>query len=329
MATLSRRYVTAAIATSLALFYAGAMAQASGYPSKPIRMIVPNPAGGGTDVLGRMLAKSISEQLGQPVVVENRVGASGFVAADALLQSPADGYTVFMVYSGVLTVNPSLYKGRIRYDPLKDFAPVAPFAEVPNVLVVNSGVPANTVKELIALAKSQPGKLSYASSGNGVSNHLAMELFKQVAGLSITHIPYKGDAPAITDLLGGQVDVMFVNMASFGSQVKNPRIRVLATATEKRIATLPELPTIKESGLDGYSMRLWYGLVAKEGTPPEVVAKLNHAAKVALESAEVQGRLAGMGASPVVQSPAEFKSMISREIQMWGKVVADGNIVAE
>lgn len=329
MVALNRRVVAAAIAASISLASGAASAQASGYPNKPIRMIVPNPAGGGTDVLGRMLAKSISEQLGQPVVVENRVGASGFVAADALLQAPADGYTVFMVYSGILTVNPSLYKGRIRYDPLKDFAAIAPFAEVPNVLVVNSGVPANSVKELVALAKAQPGKLSYASSGNGVSNHLAMELFKQMAGVHITHIPYKGDAPAITDLLGGQVQVMFANMASINSQLKNPRIRVLATATEKRIAALPELPTVKESGLDGYSMRLWYGLVAKDGTPAEIVAKLNQAAKTALESAEVQARLAGMGASPVLQSPAEFKAMIARETQMWGKVVADAQIVAE
>lgn len=329
MASLNRRFISTALAASIAFACGGVFAQASGYPNKPIRMIVPNPAGGGTDVLGRMLAKSISEQLGQPVVVENRVGASGFVAADALLQAPADGYTVFMVYSGILTVNPSLYKGRIRYNPLKDFAPIAPFAEVPNILVVNAGVPANSVNELIALAKSQPGKLSYASSGNGVSNHLAMELFKQVAGVSITHVPYRGDSPAITDLLGGQVDLMFVNMASFSSHVKNPRVKVLATATDKRITALPELPTIKEAGLDGYSMRLWYGLVAKEGTPPEILAKLNNAAKVALESAEVQGRLAGMGASPVVQSPEEFKSMIARETQMWGKVVADGNIVVE
>ena len=329
MKFISRRGFTAALATSTALAFGTAAAQTTDYPNKPIRMIVPNPPGGGTDVLGRMLAKSISEQMGQPVVVENRVGASGFVGADALLQAPADGYTVYMVYSGILTVNPSLYKGRIRYDPLKDFEPIAPFAEVPNVLVVHSTVPANSVAELVKLAKSQPDKLSYASSGNGVSNHLAMELFKQTAGLNITHIPYKGDSPAITDMLGGQVQLMFVNLASFGAHVKNPRIRILATATDKRIPSMPDLPTIKESGLPDYSMRLWYGLVTKGGTPPEIVAKLNKAAKVALESAEVQRRLADMGATPVIQSPQEFRAMIARETAMWGKVVSNGSIVVE
>jgi tripartite-type tricarboxylate transporter receptor subunit TctC len=320
----------AAVSVAIATLFSSpaALADAS-YPSKPIRMLVPNPPGGGTDVLARLLAKSISDQMGQPVVVENKVGGSGFVAADALLQAPADGYTIFMVYSGVLTVNPTLYKGRIRYDPLKDFAPIAPFAEVPNVLVVNESVPARSVKELIALAKAQPGKLSYATSGNGVSNHLAMELFKQMTNIDMTHIPYKGDSPAINDLLGGQVQLMFVNMASFGGQLKNPRVRVLATAAHKRISSVPDLPTVAEAGVDGYGVRLWYGFVTKAGTPEDVVAKLNNAAKVALDSPEVQSRIASMGATPMIQAPAEFRTMIDREIKMWEKVITTGNIVAE
>jgi len=330
MTPLFRRSIQAVVATSLTFFMAGtAVAQAQTYPNKPIRMLIPNPPGGGTDVLGRILANSISEQLGQPVVVDNRVGASGFVAADALLQAPADGYTIFMLYSGIATVNPSLYKERIRYDPLKDFTPIAPFAEVPNVLVVNAELPVNSVKELVDLARSKPGELNHASSGNGVSNHLAMELFKQMADLDIVHIPYKGDAPAITDLLGGQVDLMFVNLAGFGSHVDNPRVKVLATATGERLKSMPNLPTVAESGVDGYSMRLWYGLVAKAGTPPEIVAKLNEAVKVSFESEEVQRRLDGMSASPMIQTSEEFTAMIDHEIKTWAEVVTKGNIKVE
>lgn len=330
MNALFRRGINVVIAAGLACFMTGtALAQAHEYPTKPIRMLVPNPPGGGTDVLGRILANSISEQLGQPVVVDNRVGASGFVAADALLQAPADGYTVYMVYSGILTVNPSLYKERIRYDPLKDFAPIAPFAEVPNVLVVNADVPVNSVKELVDLAKSKPGQLNHASSGNGVSNHLAMELFKQMAGLDIVHIPYKGDSPAVTDLLGGQVQLMFVNLAGFGAHLDSPRVKVLATATDKRLKSLPDLPTVAEAGVDGYSMRLWYGLVTKAGTPPEIIAKLNKAVKASFESEDVQRRLAGMNASPMVQTPEEFASMIDQEIKTWETVVTKGNIKVE
>lgn len=317
------------VAIGAALLAPLGQAQTAAYPSKPIRMIVPNPPGGGTDTFARIIAPALSEQFGQPVVVENRPGSSGFVAADAVLSSPADGYTLFMVYSGVMTVNPSIFKGRIRYDSLKDFVHVAPVAEVPNLLVVNSSVPATNVAELVALAKSQPGKLSYASSGNGVSNHLAMELFKQQAGVDIMHIPYKGDTPALTDLLGGQVQLAFANMAGIAPHLKSPRIRVLATATEKRVPTLPDIPTIGESGLPGYDMKLWYGIVARAGTPPEIVAKLNAAVRVAQESPEIRAKFATMGVTAMVRSPAEFRATVAQEIQKWGQVVEKGGITVD
>ncbi len=327
---ITRRQLIAtatAIGTTVAL--TGARAQSATYPNRPIRLIVPNPAGGGTDTFARILATSLSEQLGQPVVIDNRVGSSGFVAAAALLQAPPDGHTLFMVYSGILTVNPAIFKGRIRYDPLKDFVGIAPVAEVPNLLVVNSSLPVKNVAELIALAKRQPGQLSYASSGNGVSNHLAMELFKQMAGVSIVHIPYRGDTPAITDLLGGQVQLGFANMAGIGPHLKNPKLRVLAAATSTRVSTLPDVPTVSESGLPGYDMRLWYGLVAREGTPREIVEKLNNAVRTAQQSPEIKARFDGMGVTAMIQTPAEFRMTVTQELQKWSQVVEKGKITTD
>lgn len=323
-----RRLMGAALACTTSTGFPVALAQTP-YPSKNIKVIVPNPAGGGTDIMGRMLAEGLSSQLGQPVIVENKAGASGMVAADLVLQAPADGHTFFMVYSGVMTVNGALYKERLRYNPARDFVPVTPFAEVANVLIVKNGLPVKSVAELIKLAKSKPGMLSYASSGNGVSNHLAMELFKQLAGIYVTHIPYRGGAPAMADLIGGQVDMMFNNMAEVSSHLSGGRVRALAVATDKRVPAIPDIPTVGESGLPGYDMKLWYGLVAKAGTPVDVVEKVNAAIRIVQEKPETKTRLAGMGATPLILSPREFATAIAQEQIKWSKVVRDGNITPE
>lgn len=328
--SLSRRHVLGAAVASAALSKTWpSFAQTQDYPNRPIRMLVPNPPGGGTDTLARILVPSLSAQLGQQVIVESRAGGSGFVAVDTLLQAPPDGYTLLLLYSGILTVNPSIFKGRIRYDSLRDFATVAPVAEVPNVLIVNSSLPVKSVSDLIAMAKAQPGKLSYASSGNGVSNHLAMELFKQLAGVDIVHIPYRGDAPALVDLLGGHVQAAFANMATVSPHLKNPKLRVLAVATSKRLKNFPDIPTVSESGLPGYDMKLWYGIVAKAGTPSPIVDKLNAAVRVAQDSQEVKARFAAMDATPMIQSQDEFRDTIRQDIQKWAQVVERGHITVD
>jgi len=326
----SRRHVLGVAAASAAILKSGlSFAQAQDYPNRSIRMLVPNPPGGGTDTLARILAPSLSAQLGQQVIVESRAGASGFVAVDTLLQAPADGYTLLLVYSGILTVNPSIFKGRIRYDSLRDFAVIASVADAPTLLVANSALPVKNVSELIAMAKAQPGKLSYASSGNGVSSHLGMELLKQLAGVDIVHIPYRGDAPALTDLLGGHVQVAFVNMPTLSPHLKNPKLRVLAVATSQRLQSLPDIPTISESGLPGYENKVWYGIVAKAGTPSPIVDKLHNAVQVAQKSPEVKARLAAMDVLPMIQSQDEFKNTIGQDLQKWALVVEKGHITVD
>jgi tripartite-type tricarboxylate transporter receptor subunit TctC len=313
-------------AAAAALFCWVADVPAQTYPNKVIRLVVPVPAGGGTDILGRMLAEGVSKQLGQPVIIDNRGGASGMIGADLVLKAPADGYTLFMVYSAVLTVNHALFK-KISYDPIKDFVPVAIFADVPNILIVHPSVPANSVAELIELAKAQPGKLNYASSGNGVMNHLSMELFKQMAGIDMLHVPYTGGAPAMIGLMGGQVQLMFNNLVEVLPHIKSGKVRALAIATAKRSPVLPDLPTVAESGVPGYETSLWYGVVAAAGTPAAIVNKLNDAIRQTQQMPEIKARLAAMGAEPVSLTPAEFGALIKREVEKWGRVVRTAGIV--
>ena len=317
-------YMVAAAALCLTLGLS-TTASAEDYPTKPIKVVVPAPPGGGTDILGRMVADGISKELGQPVIVLNHGGASGMIAADIVVKSPADGYTLFMVYSGIVTVNQALFK-HVRYDPVKDFAPIAMFVDVPNVLIVRSSLPVNSVAELIALAKKEPGKLKYATSGNGTSNHLAMELFKQLAGIDMVNIPYKGGAPAMTDMLGGQVDLMFNNTVEVNRHLAGGKIRALAVATSKRTPALPDLPTVAESGVPGYEMRLWYGLVAPAGVPQSIVDKLNKAVRTTQEQPEVKARLATMGAEPVALSPAEMGALIKSDGEKWSGVIQRAGI---
>lgn len=303
-----------------AIALAGGPAYAETYPSKPIKMIVPFPAGGTTDILARIVGQELTKAWGQQVIVENRPGAGGNIGADAVAKSPADGYTLLMGTVGTHGINVTLYK-KMPYDAVKDFAPITLVAAVPNLLVVHPSVPVKSVKELIDYAKAKPGKLSFASSGNGTSIHLSGELFKSMTGVDMTHVPYKGSAPAITDLLGGQVDLMFDNMPSILPHVKNGKLRALAVTTAKRSPAIPDVPTIAEAGVPGYEASSWFGILAPAGTPQPIVAKLNKEIVRILHSPEIKERLSGQGAEPVGDTPEQFAAHIRAEIDKWAKVV--------
>ena len=292
------------------------------FPSKPIRIVVPFPAGGTTDILARAVAQKLTETLGQSVVVDNRPGAGGNIGAELVAKSPPDGYTLLMGTVGTHAINASLY-AKMPYDHVKDFAPVILVAGVPNVLVVNPSVPANNVQELIAYIKANPGKVNFASSGSGTSIHLAGELFKTMAGVSMTHVPYKGSAPAVTDLLGGQVQLMFDNLPSALPQIKAGKLRALAVTSAQRASALPDVPTVAEAGLPGFDATSWFGLLAPAGTPKDVVAKLNAEVAKWLASPEAREKLASQGAIAAGQSPEDFTRHIAAETAKWQKVVKE------
>ena len=298
---------------------------AQGYPNRPIRLIVPAPAGGGTDILARLISDGLTKSLGQPIIVENRGGASGMVGADAVLKAPADGYTFFMVYSTLLTVNPSLFKN-LSYDSIKSFAPVANFVNVPNILIVHPSFKVDTLADIIKIAKESPGKLNYASSAHGTINHLFAELFKQDAGISIIHVPYNGGAPAMTAVMGGQVDMMFQNLVEALPHIKSGRVKPIAIASLKRSSVLPEVPTLDESGFKGYESALWYGLVAATGTPAEAIKTVNEAMKQIQQSSAIRERLIAMGLESVYMTPDELAGHIKREIEKWSGVVRAAGI---
>ncbi len=293
-------------------------AAAQDYPTRPVRLVIPFPPGGSNDVVGRLIAMHLAERLGKQVVVDNRGGAGGVIGTEVVAKSPADGYTL-LVISMAHAVNPWLYK--LTYDPIKDFAPIALLAKGANVLVVHPSLPVKTVKDLIDLAKAKPGQLNFASSGNGTSIHLAGELFKTMAGVSMVHVPYKGSAPAIADLLGGQVSCMFDNMPSSLPHIKAGKLRAIAVTSARRSPAMPELPTIAEAGLPGYEAASWFGLLAPAGTPREIVTKLNHTIVESLKTPEMKERLSSQGAEPVGDSPEEFAAYIRSEIAKWAKVV--------
>jgi tripartite-type tricarboxylate transporter receptor subunit TctC len=298
------------------------LALAQDYPSKPVRMVVPFPPGGTTDILARAVGQKLSESWGQQVVIDNRGGAGGNIGTDIVAKSPADGYTLLMGTVGTHAINASLY-GKLPFDPIKDFAPVTLVASVPNVLVVNSTVDAKSVKELIALAKSKPGQLAFASSGNGTSIHLAGELFKSMTGTAMLHIPYKGSAPAIAELLGGQTNMMFDNLPSAMPHIKSGRLRALAVTSVRRSPALPDIPTIAETGISGYEASSWFGVLAPAGTPKDVVAKIQGDIAKALNAPEIKERLSGQGAEPVGNTPEQFAEHIKAESAKWAKVVKD------
>lgn len=317
--TTRRTLLAAALATA-ALGAAPVTAFAQAYPAKPITIIVPFSAGGTTDILARVIGLYMGKDLGQTVVVDNRAGAGGNIGGQAAARAPADGYTLFMGTVGTHAINQSLYK-KMPFDPIKDFAPLSRVAMVPNLLVANPSQPFKSVKEMIAYAKANPGKLNFGSSGNGSSIHLSGELFKQMAGVDMQHVPYRGSAPAVADLMGGQISVMFDNMPSAIPHVKAGKFRALAVTTAKRSPALPDVPTIAEAGVPGYEATSWFGLLAPASTPAPVVAKLNASILKALADPAVKKKLAEQGAEAHGEKPEQFAAFIASETTKWGAVV--------
>jgi tripartite-type tricarboxylate transporter receptor subunit TctC len=313
----------------LALMLVCAGASAQSYPSRPIRLVVPYPPGGPLDIMARAIGQKLTEAWSQPVVVDNRAGAGGNIGADLVAKSPADGYTLLMGAVATHAINPTLY-GKIPYDPVKDFAPVALVAQVPNILVVNPSVPAKSVRELIELARARPGYLNFGSGSTGSTGHLAGELFKTMAGVEMVHIPYKGGAPAMADLLAGQVQLMFDNLANALPNVRAGRLRALAVTTLARSPAMPDLPTIAESGLPGFDLTTWFGLMVPAGTPPEIVVKLNAEIVRALNAKDMRERLEKMGAEPPANNtPEHFAAFIRAEAAKYAKVVKDSGAKVE
>ena len=312
-----RRSISLALA--LALMLLGQAHAQTAWPAKPIRMIVGFAAGGSTDVTARIIAQALSERLGQPVVVENRGGAGGNIGADAVAKADPDGYTLLMATSSTFAANPNLYKS-LPFDVRNDFAPITVTAFIPNLLVVNPSVPANNVADFIAYLKANPDKLNFASAGNGTSQHLSGELFNSLAGVRMTHIAYRGGAPAVSDLLGGQVQVIFAPLVEVIQQVRAEKLKALGITTAKRSPLLPEVPTILKS-LPGYEVTLWNGLLAPAKTPPDIIDRINRATIEALRSPEVKAKLAEQGSEPVGNTPAEFKAFIDSELVKWRRLV--------
>lgn len=305
--------------------------QAQAFPSRPVRIIVPFTPGGSTDVLGRAIGLELGKALQQAVLIDNVPGAGGSLGAERAAKSPADGYTLLMGHIGTLAINPSLYP-KLGYDPQRSFTPVAWIARVPNVLVVNASVPAKNLKELIALAKSKPGHFVYGSGGNGSAAHITMEYLKMQTASSFLHIPYRGTAPSVTDLLGGQVHVLFTGIPALLPHIKSGKLRAIAVSSPKRLTLLPDVPTVAESsvpGTQGFEADQWYGLVAPAGTPADVVALLNQHVNRALTSEEVRGRLGAEGAEATPASPQVFSQLIAREIPRWERVIKNARIALD
>ena len=296
------------------------VASAQSYPNRTIRLVVPFPAAGTTDILARAAAQKLTEAFGQSVVVDNRPGAAGNIGSDLVAKSAPDGYTLLMGTVGTHAINPSLYS-KMPYDHVKDFAPVVLVAGVPNVLVVNPALPVNSVADLIKLAKDKPGQINFASSGSGTSIHLSGELFKTMAGVDITHVPYKGSSPALIDLIGGQVQIMFDNLPSALPQIKAGKLRAIAVTSLKRAPVLPDVPTISESGLPGFEASSWFGVLAPAGTPAPIVARINAEVNKWLQSADARERLLSQGAEAAGGTPEQFAYHIRAESEKWAKVV--------
>jgi len=298
----------------------GAEALAQEWPAKPIRFIAPNLPGGPTDILARLIGQKLAETLGQPVVIENRAGAAGNIGTEVAAKAPPDGYTLVTGNNATFGANVSLYK-RLGFDPVKDFTPIVLAATQPNILVVHPSLPVTNVKELIALAKARPGQLNYSGSGMGAAAHLSAELFKSMTATNIVHIPYKSAAPALTDLMAGETQLMFATSLSVIQHIKANRVRALGVTTAKRSRFLPELPTMAEAGVPGFEASTWHGVLVPAGTPGAIVERLNMEINRMLQLADVRERLAAMGAEVVGGSAKEFADHIQREIPKWAKVV--------
>lgn len=317
--------IIASVALACSSLCGAAFAQT--YPSKPVTIVVPFSPGGATDIMSRTLAERLRHRLGQPVLVENRPGAGTMIASEFVAKAPADGHTLLLAASS-LGIAPSLYS-KVNYDPVKDFAPISQVASVVHVLVVHPSIPAKNVGELITWLKANPTKANYGSVGAGTSTHLESELFNSVAGVKMTHIPYKGSAPALTDLVGGQLQVMFDAYASSGPFIKNGNVRMLAVTTAQRSKSLPDVPTVAESGLPGYEAMPWLGLVAPAATPPAIVSRLHHELVEVLKEPEVQEKFRSLGLDIIGSTPKEFSTFLRKDIVKWAKVVKDSGAKAD
>jgi tripartite-type tricarboxylate transporter receptor subunit TctC len=322
-------FIRIVFAAALAAAFASPAAQAQVYPAKPIRLIVPYPAGGGTDFFARAAGVQLSQQLGQQIIVENRPGAATIIGAEAAAKSAPDGYTLLLGDTATFAVNPSLYK-KLPYDPMKDLAPVTLTGRFALLLVVNpSSLKAGSVKELIEEAKKMPGKIDYASPGPGSPHHLAMEMFKQQTGTQFTHVPYKGSGPAIQDLLGGQIPLMFLDLAAGAPQIKSGKLKALAVASDKRITALPDLPTVAESGVPGFEAWAWQAFAVPAGTPKDIIARLNAEYRKAIGTPELRQKLIDAGIDPLQSSPEDASAYFRSENLKWAKVISEGKITVE
>jgi tripartite-type tricarboxylate transporter receptor subunit TctC len=314
-ATLIRHTVAAA------LFAAHALALAEAYPAKPVKVVIPYPPGGPTDILGRIVAQGLAAKFGQPFIVENKPGASGIIGSDLVAKAPPDGYTL-LIAASLHIINPSLYT-KMPFDPIKDFAGVSQIADVPLVLVVNQQNPAKSVKDLVAHARANPDKVSFASNSNGAAPHLAGEAFNMATGMKILHVPYKGSAPALTDLVGGHVTFMFDSLASANAFIQIGSLRPLAVTTTRRVGSLPNVPTMTEAGVPGYEISTWYGVWAPANTPKDILNKLSTEIANIVKEAETAKRIAGMGSIPVGSRPDDFDAYSRSEQVKFAKIVKE------
>ena len=312
---------TAAGLCALAAIFINGTALAQAYPQKPVRLVVGVPAGGTTDVVARLVGQKLGEQLGQQVVIDNRGGAGGNIGAEFVAKSAPDGYTLFLATIGTMAINPSLYS-KMPFETLRDFAAISQLTSMPQLLVVHPSVPVKHVKELIAYAKSRPGQLTFASGGSGTAIHLAGELFKSMAGVDLVHVAYKGGGPAMTDLIGGQVSLMFDQILTALPHVQSGRLRGLAVTTANRSPAAPQIPTVSEAALPGYAVTTWHGLLAPAGTPREIVNRLSSEAAKALQTPDVREKFASQGVDPISSTPEQFAAMMKSELDKWRKVIA-------
>jgi tripartite-type tricarboxylate transporter receptor subunit TctC len=320
--------VLGSLATLLLVTASISAAVAQGYPNKPIRLVVTFPAGGGADFVARAIAPKLSEALGQPVVIDNRAGANGGIGNEIVAKSPPDGYTLLLGAAGALTIAPHLYE-KLPFDTFKDFDPVSLVGSSPFILTVNPSVPASSLQELTALAKAKPATLNFGSSGTGGAPHLAGELYKSLAGVNLVHVPYKGLAPAITDLLGGQVQVLFADVGLVAPHIKAGKLKALAVTGTQRSSAVPDIPTMIEAGLPGYSAGTWYGILAPAGTPASVTAKLNAALVSLLATTEIKTQFAGQGIDPAGDRPEQFATLIRDDYDKWARLIREAKIKVE
>jgi tripartite-type tricarboxylate transporter receptor subunit TctC len=314
------KVVRCLVAIVVVAFAAMSSAQAEDYPSKIVRIIVPQTAGGGTDTFARAIGQKLSERWGQPVVIENKAGAGGVVGTDYVAKAAADGYTLLVTYEGSQAINQSLYE-KLPFDSLKDFEPVATIAVTPFLLIVGPRVEAKSLKEFIAYAKANPGKMTYGSAGNGSVNHLLGEMLKTEAGINLVHVPYKGAPAAIGDVMGGHIDAAFASMPSVISSVQSGVVRALAVSSAKRVAAAPDVPSIAESGFADFDVNPWWGILAPAGLDPTIAKKINTDVSEILKTSDMQELLARQGATPLIMSADAFKALLARDIEKWRKVV--------